>query len=400
MRIVMINQFYPPDTAATGQLLADLAQSLGRRGYEVHIVCSRRSYAGGEASFKTGCSFVEGVRVWRVRASGFGRVGLFGRLADYLSFYIFAMLKVLTLPRCDVCVTLTTPPMIQLLGVLSRSLRGTSLVIWTMDLYPQIASALGALRERGWLYRVLAWLGAWSYRRAARIIALGEVMAEKLRQAGAPTERIEVVHNWVPAERVSPEPAESNDSSMLLMYSGNLGAGHDLETVLDALSKLEHPQAVRTRFVGHGRQKPALQNQAQELGLSTVEFADPVPLEQLSGHLARGDVHLISQRPGTEGLLVPSKLYGIMAAGRPALYIGPDDTEVAEILRDSGAGVCVAPGDAVDLARQIDRLAASPDVRRAMGNTAHETYSMHFGRSRSVDALCRCILSAGKDSAR
>jgi len=201
MRVLFINQFYVPDIAATGQLLADVAEELASRGHEVHVVCSRRTYNGGGLVL-AGEEFINSVQVHRVGATGFGRSRILGRVLDYLSFYCLALRKAFTLPRMDVCVALTTPPFIALVGLSLRRLRGTRMVVWTMDLYPEVAVAFGVLRERCLLCSVLARLSKRVYRAAGAVISLGEVMAQRLVEAGAPREKIAVIHNWVPREVV------------------------------------------------------------------------------------------------------------------------------------------------------------------------------------------------------
>ena len=203
MRILFMNQFYVPDVAATGQLLADVAEELAGRGHDVHVVCSRRAYDGG-GPVLLGEELVNGVHVHRVGATGFGRSWMPGRLLDYASFYLLALRKAFVLPRMEVCVALTTPPFIALVALLLRHLRGTRMVVWAMDLYPEVAVALGVLKERSLLRVVLAGLSRRVYRTAGAIVSLGEVMTQRLVEAGAPREKIAVVHNWVPREATEP----------------------------------------------------------------------------------------------------------------------------------------------------------------------------------------------------
>ncbi len=201
MRIVLINQFYIPDTAATGQLLADVAEDLAAEGHEVHVICSRRTYDGGGNVFVRN-EVIEGVNVYRVGATGFGRGKALGRLLDWLSFYLFALWRAFCLPKMDVCVALTTPPFIALIGVLLHHLRHTQLVIWSMDVYPEIAVVFDTLTDKGLPHKLFMRLSRRIYKAASAIISLGDVMAERLAEAGAPRDRITVVHNWVPRETV------------------------------------------------------------------------------------------------------------------------------------------------------------------------------------------------------
>ena len=203
MRLLLLNQFYKPDVAATGQLLADLAEELARRGHHVHVLCSRRTYGGGQTKLPAR-EVINDVHVHRVGATGFGRGKTLGRIVDYLSFYILAMWQALWLPKMDVCISLTTPPFIALVGLVLRGLRRTRLVLWTMDLYPEVPVAFGVLKKESFLHTVLARLSRCLYHRASRTISLGEVMTERLSQAGADPSKIVTVHNWVPGEVVRP----------------------------------------------------------------------------------------------------------------------------------------------------------------------------------------------------
>ncbi len=182
-----------------------------------------------------------------------------------------------------------------------------------------------------------------------------------------------------------------------LVYSGNLGLGHQLETIVRAVHKLSSDLALRVLFVGEGKSKEPLKKLSAGLGLDCVEFRPPVPLDGLPALLAAGDIHLVSQKPGTQGLIVPSKLYGVLAAGRPTLFVGPEDCEVAMILRASGSGVVVPPSDVEAVVDGLRNLVQEPDLRRQMGRRARECYEQNFGRDRSVAAIAEVIEEAVKN---
>lgn len=201
MRILFLNQYYIPDTAATGQLLADVAEEMAAQGHEVDVVVSRRRYAGGGETLPAE-ELINGVHVHRVGATGFGRASKIGRLFDWLSFYCLAMWQAFRLPKSDVCVSLTTPPFISLIGLMLSKLRSTRNVIWVMDVYPEIAVAYGVLPPRGVSCRILTRLNRILYRNAAAVISLGEVMTERLMSLGARRDTVHTVHNWVPREAI------------------------------------------------------------------------------------------------------------------------------------------------------------------------------------------------------
>jgi glycosyltransferase involved in cell wall biosynthesis len=177
------------------------------------------------------------------------------------------------------------------------------------------------------------------------------------------------------------------------MYSGNLGLGHELETAIQAVARIENRSALRVRFVGNGKLRESLEKQVGELGLECVEFMPPCSLAHLSDSLAAADIHLVSQRPGTEGLLVPSKIYGVLAAGRPVLYIGSTETEVARIIQDADAGRLTPSGDATAVAKALQELLDDVNLRTAMGERAKEYYASHFGRDRSSGRIADLVES-------
>lgn len=199
MRILLLNQFYIPDVAATGQLLADLAEQLAAKGHEVHVICSRRAYSGGAEALPAAES-INGVHIHRVGATGFGHSRRIGLIFDWLSFYILASWRASHLQTIDVCVSLTTPPFIALIGLMLRRLYGTEVVVWAMDLYPEVAVAFDVLAERGLVCRLLTRLSQRIYKAAMAIISLGETMTDRLVEAGVSRDKIIIVHNWVPRE--------------------------------------------------------------------------------------------------------------------------------------------------------------------------------------------------------
>jgi len=209
MRVLLINQYYPPDTAATGQLLRDLANGLIKEGHEVHVLCSRRMYGGGETSLSAE-EILDGAHMHRVQATGFGRKVTLGRLIDYLSFYVSAAWHALFLPRMDVSLCLTTPPFIAVLCLLLRWVKGTKMVLWSMDVYPEVAVAYGYLKQKSLTRRAMTALSRHLYHASSCVVSLGEVMTERLMEAGVEPGRIVTVHNWAPgASFAQPALADS-----------------------------------------------------------------------------------------------------------------------------------------------------------------------------------------------
>lgn len=178
-----------------------------------------------------------------------------------------------------------------------------------------------------------------------------------------------------------------------ILYCGNVGRGHDIETIFSAVEKLNHEMNLEVVFVGGGKGHQTFRNLALELELDNVSFCPPVPLFKLPELLASGDIHLVSQKMGTQGLLVPSKIYGILAVGRPVLFIGPHDCEVASLVTRSGAGIIVRPGDVDGVVCALRRMSQDTHIREAMGKCGRDYYVKYLGRERSVSRIIKAIES-------
>ena len=176
-----------------------------------------------------------------------------------------------------------------------------------------------------------------------------------------------------------------------LLYSGNLGIGQDLTTVLRAVARFNGDMDLHILIVGGGKGLAYTKQLAADLQLRNVEFGEPVPLYKLAELLASGDIHIICQKRGTEGLLVPSKIYGTLVAGRPSLFVGPHDCEVSRIVRDSRSGFVVEPGDVEGVSNALTSLVLSSTLREKMGENAREYYRLHFGRKQSVAKIISVI---------
>ena len=393
MHIVALNQVYAPDTAATAQLLAELAQGLVSRGHRVTVV------AAGERS---GHEVLDGVEVVRVKATRLGKKTIFHRAADYASFYAGAFGALAKVARPDVFLALTTPPLIAAVPQLVA--RGkTPTVALVQDLYPDVAVALGAVRPGSATHEAWAAATRVSLAKAARVIALSDVMAGHLRHYGVPDERLEVIPNWALRELEDMPRGSSGQRSRLeyglgerfvVMYSGNHGAGHTFDTLLAAARRLRDRDDIVFAFVGDGVRKGEIERFVQRENLSNVKMFPLAPRERLAESLAAGDLHAVTMRDGLEGLIVPSKLYGILAAQRPALFIGPRTDSIARTLEATGCGLAFDNGDVTGVADAIGRLARLPDTVAAMGAKGRAHLDTELTRARALDRYERALARA------
>ncbi len=402
MKVALLNQYYAPAEAPTARLLADLACALAREGHDVTVLCSRRSYVDPSQTYPPRQQ-LDGVEVRRVRSTGFGRSGRVGRLLDYLSFLISAGLRLIATGKQDVVVSMTTPPMLALVAVVAARLRGARCVNWVMDIYPDVAFELGVLRRDSLAGRLFARASEFTLRRADVVVALGETMAERLAASGA--RRVAVVHNWADGEAIRPRSIVAHpfrrdwgwEDKFVVLHSGNMGLAHEFETVIGAAELLRDDDTVLFAFIGGGPRKEEVEAEVVRRGLGNVCFRPYVPSTELGRGLTSGDVHLVTLRGRMPGLLVPSKLYGILAAGRPAIYVGPDDGEVPRILREGACGACVAEGDAQGLADAVIEYKGNAERRAEHGMRARRLFDERFSRDRGLRKLIRAIVDPDED---
>ena len=380
--------------------MTDLAESLAGRGLEVTALSGRGRYNGGERLKPR--EVYRGVRVERAWATSFGKGSAAGRLADYFTFYLGATWKLLALPRQDVVMALTTPPLIGLLASAVCRLKGMKMVALVQDIYPDVGIALGTFREGSLATRLLDRLNRLVLSRAERIIVLGECMRERVSaKLGRGNDlKIDVIHNWADGEKVRPlEEGERNAFSeehglagrFVVQFSGNLGRVNDFDTPLEAARLLKDREDVLFLFIGDGAKASEIREFVRRHELRNVQLLPYQPRETLLYSLAAGDAHLVTLAEGLAGLSVPSKTYGILAAGRPVLFVGDPRSDVARLVAEHNCGEVVPAGDAERLARIVSKWADDPRAVRRMGADARRLFLRRFDRPHAVEAYAESL---------
>jgi glycosyltransferase involved in cell wall biosynthesis len=397
-RLLFINQYYWPDHASTAQHLADLAESLAEEGYECHVLCGQGRYKPGSPR-PPAREVHNGVHVHRVPATSLGRRSTLARMTDYLSFYARALGVALAMPRFDVVVTLTTPPIIGLIGTLLRRFKGSRHVYWSMDLHPDASLALGRMSRANPVVAWLAWLSDFVYRQADTVVVLGPYMADRISAKGVRHHRLAMVPVWSRRDEVYPLPRAGHplreslglSDAFVAMYSGNLGLAHSFDEFLAAARRLRDRPDIVFLLVGDGPRLAEVREAREREGLDNVRLLDYFPREQLHASLSLADVHLISMRREMTGIVVPGKLYGAMASGRPTLFVGPEHCESADTIRQADCGLVVRLGDSEALVEALTGLAADPEQAEQMGRRGREAFLSTHERDACCDQWNRVI---------
>jgi glycosyltransferase involved in cell wall biosynthesis len=411
VQVVFVNRYFDPDSSATSQLLSDLAYRLAGRGVAIRILTSRQLYEDPRAQLAAR-ETVGGLEVQRLWTTRFGRSNLLGRAVDYATFYLsVAWALTLRTRRDDVIVAMTDPPLLSIVAAGVAWLRRATLINWLQDLYPEVATELGANVLPRVLDRQLRRLRNASLRAAQVNIVLGTHMRERLIGCGVPERQVHIIENWADERFIQPTAPEQSllrrklvgaDETFVVGYSGNLGRVHEFDTMLGAAQTLAHEPGWLFLIVGSGAKLAGLRESVGRLGLNNFRFLPPQPREELEQSLAAADVHLACLLPNLEGLVVPSKVYGILAAGRPLVFIGAPDGEVANLAHSTRCGEVVTTGDAQGLADKLRALRADPELRAGMAQRARALFIDRY----TADGACNKwagvlgLLKASKSSGR
>lgn len=391
-RIIFVNRFFHPDLSATSQILSDLALDLASHGMEVCVVTGTQAYDDPSRTYPR-FETVDGAKVVRIATSRFGRARLFGRLFDYLTFYLGAAWHLLRVVRPgDVVVAKTDPPLISVVAAAVSRWRGAILINWIQDLFPEVAQSLGALANRT-VGTGLRRLRNASLKLARWNVVIGDRMAERLLAEGIPNHRIRVIPNWSNGEEIRPIEREANElierwdlaGKFVVGYSGNMGRAHEFGTLLSAAELLIQNPDIIFLLIGDGAQRASILREIQGRGLKNIVLKPYQSKSLLNISLGVPHVHVVSLHPQLEGLIVPSKFYGIAAAGRPTLYVGDCSGEIPRFLETHRCGWTFAPGRSLDLANQICHLASNADLVKDTGKRARQAFEQHFDRPLAME---------------
>jgi len=358
-RILVLNQYYWPGVEATAHLLTELCEALAE-DYDVEVV------TGVLHGHEDDPRQVEhnGVRIVRVASTSYERSALGRRALNYVSYLGSALSHALSSPPPDLVLCMTDPPVIGDLGVLVGRRVGAPVLVISQDVFPEIATELHRLNNSAAIGVLGTLVGAY-LRRADRIVAIGETMRERLEAKGAPPDRLRVIPNWVDTAAITPQPRDNawavqHDlvSRFVVMHSGNVGHAQDLDSLVRAATFLRDRRDLQIVIAGFGARHAEMRALASRLEVEeTVRFLPYQKRERLPLSLSSADVHVVGLAKGLAGYVVPSRLYGILSAGRPVIVAAEDESETARLVREIGCGVVIPPSRPDLLARTIREAA-------------------------------------------
>ena len=400
MRILLLNLYYPPDTSATAKMTATVAEALSAR-HDVTVLCGRPSYDPTERRpWRLSQTELAGrVKIVRVGSTDYPRFQMKRRVLNYLSYVALAIPRALFLP-CDAVLAMTDPPFEGIVGATVAMLKGKPYVYNIRDMYPDMAVG-GAIVRPGLLARIWERLHRWALRRATRVIVLGEDMRARIIRKGVDAVRVEIVRDGAdipPFDAAEPlldgEVVRTirGDFRFVLLHAGNLGFYGAWETLITAVRELG-ADGVGLVFVGEGAQRAHIEALAGEA--KNVRFLPFFPANKIPSVLAAADAHVVTVKRGLEGVVVPSKLYGILAAGKPILAVAPEETDAASLGAKFGFAVSADPDRPEEVVAAIRSLVGDQAKVQNMARAARAV-APDYDRVKELQKFVKIIEGAVK----
>lgn len=384
-RLLVLNQYYWPGVEATAQLLTELCEALAE-DLDVKVVTGQL-HGQEEQPHR---SVRNGVEIVRVPSTSFERSKLFARASNYATYLTSALFGGLRGRRPDVVLCMTDPPIVANIALLVARRFRVPLVVISQDVFPEIAVQLKRL-ENPVVMSLLRGLVGIYLRRADRIVAIGDTMRQRLEKKGAPAERMLVIPNWIDTTRLGPLDKSNHwsrswgvDEKFVVMHSGNVGHAQDLDSLIRAATFLRDLDDLRIFIIGTGARHAELVALSALLEVDQVQFLYYQSRAVLPQSLSAADVHVVGLAAGLAGYVVPSRLYGILAVGRPVIVAADAESETAQLVTEVGCGIVVPPGRPELLARAIRDAHDGKHDLEAMGARGREWVEREADRSVAV----------------
>lgn len=396
--IIFFTQLYYPDLSTTSVIMTDLAEDLASFGMDVSVICSQPTYSN-----KHKCPKSEkkgGVKIERIIGFTFNKDKNVGRILNGFSCYISMLVKLLRMKQKGFIIFNTNPALLPLLGFFAKKLKALHYLVLIHDLWPELPANIGVIKKNGILYKLLDYLNILAFEHADAIVVLSNAMKERICARLPDKEKlIYIIPNWADPKKIYPVPREKNrlleefdlDGNKIVMYSGNLGRYQPLEVIIDAAYELRYRADILFLIAGFGWKKAKLQEYAKALNLKNIKFLSFQPLERLAESLSIADISLIGFFPENEGVIMPSKLYSLLAIAKPIISISSQESEVVEILKEAKAGIHSSLYDPKELAAKIESLLDDQRRLSEMGSNARTHFLNNFQRS-IITKKWQCLL--------
>lgn len=410
--VTVLTEYFSPEEASTAQLITELTTGLTDQ-FDLSVVTGRPSYHSTDRQTSVPRREThDGLDITRVQATRFDKDALPLRVINWLSFTLLAFLQLIRRRDTDTVLTFSNPPILPFAAWLYGRLTGTPYVYVVYDMYPDMIVKLGYLSERNPLVRLWGWGMRGVYRDADRVVVLGDSMRHRLEtkmtdESGFDVDDIAIIENWEDGDFIQPAKKDENDfareqgtvDQFTLLYSGNVGRFHELETAIDAIGILEARGRTDAQLliIGEGARKEALIERVERQGIDNVRFLPFQPLERLPKTLTCGDASLVGIKPEMAGTCVSSKLYSSLAAGMPVLAVVGEGDEVTRTVKACDCGEHVIPGDPGRAADILARWADNTQLVDRLGENARACFEERYTLDRALTEYAALLSAVVED---
>ncbi|MDM0986318.1 glycosyltransferase family 4 protein [Clostridium perfringens] len=405
-KLLIYAHYYYPDVASTGQILAELSEGM-LDAFDITVICVVPSYSGKiEEKYKKNRIYKEvhnGVNIIRVRVPEFDKKNKISRIKNLLAYFMNSIIATIKLDKFDYIYSISQPPILGgTLGVIGKFLKGGKFIYNIQDFNPEQTMAVGYSKNK-FILNLAMFLDKWNCKKSDKVIVVGrdmqETLNERFKNKKVPNNVF--INNWIDEKEVHPIVSHEEidnfkckyglNDKFIIMYSGNIGLYYDLENIIKVIGKFKDRDDIIFAFVGDGSVKEKIEKYSIQNDLDNVKFIPYQPKEKLKYSLNSADVHWVVNAKGIKGVSVPSKLYGVMAVGKPVLGVLDNGSEARLILEESNCGVCSEPGDYIGIEKNINYIIENKDVIKKFGLNGRKYLEEYLSKSKSIDKYIKNI---------
>ena len=401
-KVLVLCQLFYPELVSTGQTMTELCEVLVELGLDVEVLCGPSTIIDRKTKIPKYIKY-KGIKIKRVWGTRFPKLSLLGKVVNQMTYTLSIFFHMLSDSSKKPVLVLTNPPFLGGICGLIKKLKNRPFIYLVFDVYPDTPIKLGLIKEKGWLALLWNLWNRFIIRNASKVVVIGrcmkEIILKKAAGINAVQDKIHLVHIWGDDRNIHPVRREENSfvgkwslkEKFVISYSGNMGRFHDMETIMNAARELNEEKEIEFLFIGEGHQKKRMKEYASRNHLKNCQFHTYVKRNDLPEALSLAHVGLVSLKKGQEGLSVPSKVFGLLAAGVPVVCIMPKESEIALIVKENQCGFVVVPGEVSDLTQAVLKLKKDKDLydvlRENALKTVNEKYSLESAALKYKDLI-------------
>ena len=400
-RILFLNRSFYPDVESTGQLLTELCEEL-ENDFEIHVICGNPLYKKVKNRGIINKSLYRNITIWRINNTRFPKKYLFARIINLISYFIPCFIRIFFFKNIACVIAETDPPLLGIIACLYSKIRNSCFIYYVQDLWPNVGIVNGQLTNR-LIIKILKRANKFLYDNSSKIIVPGRDMKIRLvEENNIPTHKIEVVENWADPGQIFPIKRKDNiflkqsffKNKFVVMYSGNIGLSQDLENIIYLADSLKEIDNILFVLIGEGAYKDKLINLSASKGLKNIKFMTYQDKENLKFTLSAAHVHLIPMKKGMRGYIVPSKVYGIMAAGKPFIAAVDEESEIYKMTYKFKCGINVKPSNIEELKKSVLWAYNNKDKIEKMGKNGKNALEKYYSKKICTQKFKKVIENA------